>query len=238
MEKQKLKLIAKSINRGVNLLEDTTDAKISYYEVKIANFVGNSVQLHEEDIQHDGRYSQISSKQLERGDILMPLRRGPGNDNKIAIYDLDMDVPVIVSHHIFVIRPKQNIVTSYFLLFYFLHISEVMNADKLNVLNNGSVAISTKYLQELEIPVPSLEKQQKCEEYFKTSQEIYELSTDLNTYHKRYYQNIVTLIENELHFVDTEMLENTIMKLDTYRERFHGFLRETNRRFSKYIEYR
>lgn len=198
MKIEKLKSVAKTITRGINILEAPEHDRISYYEVKISNFVGNSVQINEEDIQHNGRYTQISKKQLEKGDILIPLRRGPLTDNKIAIYDLEIDVPVIVSHHIFVIRPKQNIVLSYYLLFYFLNISDTMNTDKLNIMNNGVVSINAKYLQELEIPIPTLEEQQKCEEFYKVSNRMSRFMNYLNETKNNYCNNVAaTLLDKD-----------------------------------------
>ena len=192
MDNQKLQAICKKIGRGINVLEDTTSDKISYYEVKISNFIGNDIVISDSDIQHNGRYSQIANKQLEKGDMLIPLRRGTASGNKIAIYTLDMNIPVIVSHHIFIIRPKQNIINSFYLLFYFLKISDDINSNESNIIKkSGLVAINIKYLKDLTIPIPPMEEQNMSEEYFKISQQMYSFSNKLKLFHKNYYENVI-----------------------------------------------
>ena len=227
MEKFKLQSICKNIGRGVNVLEDTTEDKISYYEVKISNFIGNDISIDENDINNNGKYSQIANKQLEKGDILIPLRRGTASGNKIAIYNLDMDIPVIVSHHIFVIRPKQNIVNSFYLLFYFLNISEEMNSNELNIMKkSGLVAINIKYLKDLDIPLPSLEEQVRAEEYFNVSQQMYTFSNELKTFHKTYYENVVNTS-------DTASLDNNTSRLKDILSSATDVFKDINSSISK-----
>ncbi len=132
MKTMKLSQCTDLIVRGVNILKPKDESETtSYYEIKIKNIINNEISLSEQDIQENGRKTQIQSKKLEYGDIIFPVR---GRFSKAILFDLDLDLPCVVSHHFWIIRPNQKIINSYYLLFFLLSIKDEMNNDERNIL--------------------------------------------------------------------------------------------------------
>lgn len=134
MEIMKLSDCTSLLKRGVNVLKAREDSeRTHFYEIKTKNIVENRILLTEDDIQDNGRKSQIQSKKLEYGDIIFPVR---GTFNKAILFDLDLDLPCIVSHHFWIVRANKQYVSGYYLLFLLLSIKDKMNSDERNILGS------------------------------------------------------------------------------------------------------
>ncbi len=192
----KLSQCTKGIFRGINVKGDSTELT-NYYEIDMKQFVGNNIEVNSTKIK-TGDDEQIKLRQLEKGDIIIPSRAN--TVSKIAIFDIDTDLPCIVNHQYWIIRPDKSSLNSYFLLSFLLSKStrKQLNGDPRNknisainkkmpdaemdgkvveVIKKGStmMALNRASLRDLEINLPSLEEQKKMETIFKSLQTVNKL---------------------------------------------------------------
>ena len=196
MENMKLSECTDLLVRGVNVIEDIEDG-IEYYDIKMTNIVENKILITDEDKKESGRRKQIQLKKLQKGDILIPVR-GTFND-KVIIFDLEVALPCIVSHHFWIIRPNNQFVTSFYLLYFLLSCKEKMNTDERNILAKAQgISINGKMLDNLEVPIIPLEEQSKMESFYRFSQQMYNSINNLTTLNQSFNETAFSIEDTTL----------------------------------------
>ncbi|WP_118916509.1 restriction endonuclease subunit S [Arcobacter ellisii] len=160
------------ITRGVKVKEETNYG-IDYYEINMKDFDGNSLNMPTE-LKHNGSDDQIKLKRLEKGDIVIPVR-GSSITNKIAIFELESEIPCIVNHQYWIIRPDKNVLNSYYLLFFLLNkdTKKLLNSDERNMSDTNMKSISKEPLKDLIIELPPLDIQDDAKKIFLQYQELH-----------------------------------------------------------------
>ncbi|MCU5504076.1 restriction endonuclease subunit S [Bacillus cereus] len=111
----------------------------------------------------DEEERKITNYLLKEGDVLIPAR---GTAIRTAIFH-EQSYPCIASSNIIVIRPETKMLNSTYLK---LFLDSPLGEKMISGVQQGSIIINISYkdLNVLEIPVPSIEKQQKkADEYTK-----------------------------------------------------------------------
>lgn len=240
----KLNNCTDDIFKGVNVKapEKGEVADIKYHEINIQQFYGNSIIVDTATIKETNS-TQIYKKQLQRGDIIIHSRTNM--INKIAIFDIDTDLPCVVNHQYIVIRPEPTMIEAYYLLSFLLesNTKKTINTDPRNVSNakskivsteiiyrnnraievekiiDGIKAISIDSLKDLKIQQQPMQEQKKMETIFKSLQQFH--ISQMKT------KKIQSDINNEAYRMNTEdgykdkmikqlsHIESIMSKLDT-----------------------
>ena len=142
------------------------DPRIRYYELMLRGDITGMKEIPK------------GAPILEDGDLVL-LRTGA--PNKVAVFEGRFDKPVIASSNLFICRLDKGKVDPWFLKSFF------ESADGERILNAVAVgtairSISRKALEELPVPCPSLERQQKLASAYRAKlKEIGELEKKLRT---------------------------------------------------------
>lgn len=131
--------------------------------------VVNISNIGEYDIDYDGldhmdeEERKVTNYLLKKGDVLIPAR---GTAIRTAIFH-EQSYPCIASSNVIVIRPEPKMLNSTYLK---LFIDSPLGEKMISGMQQGITIINISYkdLKALEIPLPSLEEQQKkADEYIK-----------------------------------------------------------------------
>lgn len=187
----KLSQVTEPIVRGVKVIENKSDG-IEYYDINMQNFYGNEI-VKPQLVKNNADSDQVRLKRLKKGDIVIPSRATV--TNKIAIFNIDTDIPCIVSHHYWVIRPTTEILDSYFLLYFLLNTrtKDLLNTDKRNQTKSGMITINKETLKGLELELPPIELQNKYKDFFVKSQVIHNFIYETNHFQTEINDNLYQL---------------------------------------------
>lgn len=148
------------IFRGKSVSKKDPTARIGV--VNISNI--GEYDIDYDSLDHfDEEERKITNYLLKEGDVLIPAR---GTAIRTAIFH-EQSYPCIASSNIIVIRPETKILNSNYLK---LFLDSPLGKKMINGVQQGSTIINISYkdLNALEIPLPSIEEQQKkADEYTK-----------------------------------------------------------------------
>lgn len=111
---------------------------------------------------------------LTKGDVLLAAK---GANNKAVLFDLDIS-PVVASSVFFVLRvDKSKLDPAY--LFWFLNHSDTQNKIKANLAGTYTLNLSRKSVEDIQIPLPDLNRQKQIAHLAELQQREYWLSRQL-----------------------------------------------------------
>jgi len=116
----------------------------------------------------DEEERKVTNYLLKKGDVLIPAR---GTAIRTAIFH-EQSYPCIASSNVIVIRPEPKMLNSTYLK---LFIDSPLGEKMISGMQQGIAIINISYkdLKALEIPVPSLEEQQKKSDEYTKELKIY-----------------------------------------------------------------
>jgi restriction endonuclease S subunit len=139
-----------SIQSGVYLKNDP-EGDVIYLQVKDFYSDGNISDCLEASIKDENK---LSKHLLCNGDLLFAAK---GTSNFCTVYHESIG-KAVASSSFFVIRPKQSIVNPEFLCWY-LNTTTILKMLRANAVGTSIPSITKSMIEEVEIHVPSLEKQ-------------------------------------------------------------------------------
>ena len=218
VEWKKLKNILISINTGLNprknfVLNDKSEVLTSWYITTKDYSQNEKIEFLENKtarISEEARKKINQRSRLEKGDLLFS---AVGTVGKIALVDIEPS-NFDVNESTFILKPDYSIVNNRYLMYY---LRGSVFQDKLHSKLRGSTlsGIRKGDLECMEIPIPSLETQEKIVEILdKFTNYVKELQSELQSRNKQYeYYRDMLLSEDYLNKVTKKMEEDRILKI-------------------------
>ena len=218
VEWKKLKNILISINTGLNprknfVLNDKSEVLTSWYITTKDYSQNEKIEFLENKtarISEEARKKINQRSRLEKGDLLFS---AVGTVGKIALVDIEPS-NFDVNESTFILKPDYSIVNNRYLMYY---LRGSVFQDKLHSKLRGSTlsGIRKGDLECMEIPIPSVETQEKIVEILdKFTNYVKKLQLELQSRNKQYeYYRDMLLSEDYLNKITKKMEEDRILKI-------------------------
>ena len=219
VEWKKLKNILISINTGLNprknfVLNDKSEVLTSWYITTKDYSQNEKIEFLENKtakISEEARKKINQRSRLEKGDLLFS---AVGTVGKIALVDIEPS-NFDVNESTFILKPNYSIVNNRYLMYY---LRGSVFQDKLHSKLRGSTlsGIRKGDLECMEIPIPSLEIQEKIVEILdKFTSYVTELQSELQSRAKQctYYRDML-LSEDYLNKITKEMEQDRKVRIE------------------------